>query len=196
MHEFGQYLCDTFKKAILSIPDNERGDIYAFALYQSDYDGKVSFSYNTRSHVESRGLTGEDYADAHWGYAYWRHSPWWNESSMEELGILPEGISWMDVVKQWAEEQRAIQDVGDDELDINGPLWDLYCDVARCIHASGIISTRFGRSIPIIMFDDDEGDMMDAATRSVNPMESLAEYIAHCDRRKAEWEAFQQERRE
>lgn len=188
MEELSHWLCAAFRKAIQSIPKTERDDIYALALYLNDYEGMMYFSYNTRSHLAAQCLRAADAEDAVWAYAYWLQRPFWGWRVLDEFGILPEGLAGTTVINTWLEEQSILEAAGSGTEHRR----TLHRDIALRLHASGVIPQTFGRVLPIILFDDDEGDVMDEATRAVNPAESLTAYVEHVERRLAEWTAWQQ----
>ncbi len=169
-------------------PESLRPEIYAlsFRIWRIDYDDRrpyVAVGYNTESQYE-REKQPEDPGEARWNYACWLLD------GFEMLGNVPEdpagGPLYVEEIKRlglWYEDEDAEAEVGDDEdIDARRDLLRLHfaearVDLARHLHASGRIEQRFGRPLPVVVFDMDCPGWEIEATEAANPPELIEEFL-------------------
>ncbi|MES5824477.1 hypothetical protein [Streptomyces sp. RG80] len=179
------------------VPEELRAEIYtlAFNIWRVDGDDRhpyVDIGYNTESRYELE-LRSEDPGEARWNYACWILE------GFEKLGNVPEdpagGPVYIEEVKRlgaWYEGEFDLDRVLDDE-DIRARarllrlhFYDAVIDLARHLHADGVIERTFGRPLPVVVFDMDRPGWELHATEAANPPELIEEFMA--------WQAPEDER--
>jgi hypothetical protein len=170
------------------IPEELKAEIYtlAFNIWRIDYDDRhpyVDIGYNTESQYE-RERRPEDPGEARWNYACWILE------GFEKLGNVPEdpagGPVYEAEVKRlgaWFDSEDDEDEGNEGEIDAKSDLlrlhfYDAVIDLARHLHADGVIEKTFGRPLPVVVFDMDCPGWEVHATEYANPPELIEEFMA------------------
>nr|WP_240982294.1 hypothetical protein [Streptomyces sp. S3(2020)] len=171
------------------IPEELRAEVYtlAFNIWRVDGDDRhpyVDIGYNTESQCERERYPGDD-GEVRWNYAYWILD------GFEKLGNVPEdpvgSPVYVEEVKRLGVWYDGGFDLGrtleDDDLRARTDLlrlhfYDAVIDLARHLHADGVIEKTFGRPIPVVVFDMDCPGWEIHATEYANPPELTEEFMA------------------
>jgi len=176
------------KKAISKISDEEVKDIYALSFFIYDIDDdprtpELTLGYNTLTNYEESKSkskpTASDNEEAKWNYAFWLQNYLCviGEHGTESGNALE---SWIgDIGLAYTDEEE------DDDFDncmilgreITTRFVQLVVDLAKLLHANGIIEKKFKRPIPIIVHELEYYDQIVTQTREANPP-GLAEEFA------------------
>lgn len=147
-------------------------DIYAisFFVYSNEaytYRGfdnvtEWSISYNTEADCNGAGQFDEE----RWNFAFWRQNetPIFYTDSPNEL---------TDMLFDWY-EQEGITNIGEENRDDVCPVGcyevlQMAANVAKKLHADGIIKEQFGKDIPIIVHELEYYDLISEITKEANP---------------------------
>jgi hypothetical protein len=170
------------------IPEELRAEVYtlAFNIWRIDYDDRrpyVDVGYNTESQYELERRP-EDPGEARWNYACWILE------GFEKLGNVPEDPAGGPVYEAevrrlgaWFDSEDAVDGDDEDEIDAKSDLlrlhfYDAVIDLARHLHADGVIEKTFGRPLPVVVFDMDCPGWEVHATEYANPPELIEEFMA------------------
>ncbi|MFF3616050.1 hypothetical protein [Streptomyces sp. NPDC002580] len=193
MTPFRRHLRSAAEAVIRRFPESLRPEIYAlsFRIWRIDGDERhpyVAIGYNTESRYERESYP-EDPGEARWNYALWlldgfetlgnvpedpAGSPLYGEE-VRELGIWFDGeydFLTMDLPEEEEEELDALSDL------LRLHFSDAVIDLARHLHADGLLTEIFGRDLPVVVFDMDSPGWEIEATRAANPPESVADFMA------------------
>ncbi|MFJ7099708.1 hypothetical protein [Streptomyces albogriseolus] len=170
-------------------PAGLRPEIYAlsFRIWRVDDDDRrpyVAIGYNTESQYEREHTPGDD-GEARWNYAYWLLE------GFEILGNVPEDPVGSQV---YVEEVRSLGAWYDGAFDLDRVLGDedgaaragllrahfrdAVIDLARHLHADGVIERVLGRPLPVVVFDMAHPGWEAHATEAANPPELIEEFMA------------------
>lgn len=170
------------------IPEELRAEVYtlAFNIWRIDYDDRrpyVDIGYNTESQYELERRP-EDPGEARWNYACWILE------GFEKLGNVPEDPAGGPVYEAevrrlgaWFDSEEEADGDDEDEIDAKSDLlrlhfYDAVIDLARHLHADGVIEKTFGRPLPVVVFDMDCPGWEVHATEYANPPELIEEFMA------------------
>jgi hypothetical protein len=175
-------------RALVAIPAADGAGIYAVSFFVWDQEDDprrpaLTIGYNTEAQVQhalaappahSPGPPGDE-AQARWSYAYWLRN---------ELAVIgddtsdPEGATLIEAqVKArgwWYSEPDGSTDQDWAQADaaaeqIDGYFTELYVRTARELHAEGVISSTFGRPIPVLIHDLEYHAWVADLTGDANP---------------------------
>ena len=170
-------------------PAELRPEIYAlsFRVWRVDDDDRrpyVAVGYNTQTQYE-RERDPDDDGEARWNYAYWLLE------GFETLGNVPEDPVGSRV---YEEEVRSLGVWYDGEFDLDRLLddedvaaraallrahfCDAVIDLARHLHADGVIERVLGRPLPVVVFDMARPGWEAHATEAANPPELIEDFTA------------------
>ncbi|MCO4696360.1 hypothetical protein LRR80_02418 [Streptomyces sp. RO-S4] len=170
-------------------PAGLRDEIYAlsFRVWRVDDDDRrpyVAIGYNTESRYERERCPDDD-GEARWNYAYWLLE------DFETLGNVPEDPVGAQV---YVEEVRHLGAWYDGEFDLDRLLddedvaaraellrahfCDAVIDLARHLHADGVVERVLGRPLPVVVFDMARPGWELHATRSANPPALIEDFMA------------------
>ncbi|POX56498.1 hypothetical protein C3489_04715 [Streptomyces sp. Ru71] len=172
-------------------PTADVPEIYAlsFRIWRVDYDNRhpyVAIGYNTESQYE-RERRPEDPGEARWNYACWLLD------GFETLGNVPEDPAGAPLFTARARQlglwfdgdpdDPAVPEAVREERDAQGDLLRQYfadscLDLARHLHASGLIEKVLGRPLPVVVFDMDCPGWEVEATEAANPPELITGFLA------------------
>ncbi|MFI1725965.1 hypothetical protein [Streptomyces sp. NPDC020489] len=170
-------------------PADLRPEMYAlsFRIWRVDDDDRrpyVAIGYQTESQYER-----EKYPDAE-GEVRWNHA-YWLLDGFETLGNVPEdpvgGQVYVEEVRRlgaWYDGDFDLDRVLDDEdLAARADLlrhhfYDAVIDLARHLHADGVIERILGRPLPVVVFDMAHPGWELHATEAANPPELVREFMA------------------
>jgi hypothetical protein len=170
-------------------PEELRPEMYAlsFRIWRIDDDDRhpyVAIGYNTESQYEREKYPGDE-DEVRWNYAYWLLE------GFETLGNVPEdpagGPVYVEEVKRlgaWYDGEFDLSRVLDDEDTatradlLRRHFYDAVIDLARHLHADGVIERILGRPLPVIVFDMSNPGWELHATEYANPPELIEEFMA------------------
>ncbi|MFD0683329.1 hypothetical protein [Actinomadura fibrosa] len=185
-----QHMRQAGERALTSFPEKLRPDIYVVSLrishgeystvhelWDYPYDPYMAIGYNTEAEVKRNldAASDPDPGEIRWSYAYFL---------LDESGPIghhpddPTGTSlYLDEVKSrdlWDEN-----DPTDEQLERLYAHFDEACvDVARHLHASGLVEEVMGRPVPIVLFDMFRPELEVELTRAANPSHLISDYTA------------------
>lgn len=185
MKRFEDHAFKQVRDAILAIDDPVKSDIYALSFYFSNDDDPrrpmLAVGYNTNARrqlctpAEDQPpfwLVASDADEAKWNYAFWLQM----EGELCGIGETAEEDAlreeWLKSLKLWYTDEEEGEDfdrcmkVGEEIL---RHFMDWCAVVARRLHAEGVITEKFGRSIPIIVHELEYYDRIVEVTRQANP---------------------------
>lgn len=183
---FEDYIYDTFARVIQSWDASTCEDIYAISFFIYDWQDdprqpQVHLSYNTLSEWKKACKRGRDSREVKWNFAYW---------SQDFKAIIPvNGRERPNIAHEtdglalrsaWLAYERF--DDSDDELyGDRTPAMTLafvaMCvRVARRLHDDGVITGKFGRTIPILVHELEIYDLIVDQTRDANPPGAMDEF--------------------
>ncbi|MEV8036555.1 hypothetical protein [Streptomyces sp. NPDC086182] len=190
---FRQHLRTAAEAVIRRFPDSLRSEIYAlsFRIWRIDGDERhpyVAIGYNTETQYGQETYP-EDPGEARWNYALWLLD------GFEMLGNIPEDPAgsplYVDEVSElgiWFDGDYGFLAVDppeelEDELDAKSDLLRLHfhdaaIDLARRLHADGVLTEIFGRALPVVVFDMDDPGWEIEATEAANPPGIIADFMA------------------
>lgn len=170
-------------------PTDLRPEMYAlsFRIWRVDDDDRrpyVAIGYQTESQYEREKYPGDE-GEVRWNYAYWLLE------GFETLGNIPEDPAGGQV---YVEEVRRLGAWYDGEFDLDLVLddedvaaradllrrhfYDAVIDLARHLHADGVIERILGRPLPVVVFDMSRPGWELHATEAANPPELVREFMA------------------
>jgi hypothetical protein len=191
------YLYDRALAGLLDIPFHEGEDIYAVSFYvwaeEDDTRRMVlSVSYNTNERVVecspkaadssvTRWPTASNVAEATWNYAFWLQRP---VAEVCASNGEPDGISlrtaWLEASGLGYSNEEEEEDF-ERTLEIGEQIcmefWQISGRVARRLQEEGILRTKFGRSVPIIVHDLEYAEPTIEVTRFANPKGEADEFL-------------------
>ncbi len=154
-----------------AISEWEAEDIYAISLYVYDEEDDlcrptVTLGYNTERQVAESLEEASDELEARWNYAFWLQNQvfcWGVEESAEE-------------VQNWLSEQ----DLLDQEEEITEAFVEMLVEIVREIHASGLLTDRFGKEIPILIHELEYYEEIAEQNIRANGEELVREFAEFC----------------
>lgn len=170
-------------------PKELRPEMYAlsFRIWRVDDDDRrpyVAIGYNTESQYERERYPGDE-GEVRWNYAYWLLE------GFETLGNIPEdpvgGPVYVEEVKRlgaWYDGEFDLDRLLDDEDTsaradlLRLHFHDAVIDLARHLHADGVIERVLGRPLPVVVFDMSRPGWELHATEAANPPELIEEFMA------------------
>ena len=183
---FEGYIYDTFAREIESWDGSTCADIYAisFFIYDNEDDPRqpqIHLSYNTLSYWKKSCKRGRDRREVKWNYAFW---------PMDFKAIIP-GDGWERLNIAPETEGLALRSAWLVSEGFEGSHDELYGDhtpamtlafvaicvrVARRLHEKGVITGKFGRTVPINVHDLEIYDAIIEQTRDANPPGATEEF--------------------
>ena len=176
---FENYICDVFAREIQSWDRSTSEDIYAISFFIYDYEDdplqpQVNLSYNKLSEWERNCTRETDRSEVKWNFAFWPQDfkaiiPMYSlEGSKVVLDSDGAALrsAWLD--------SEGLNDSNDGDPGSDTPVvtrdFAAICvRVARRLHESGIITAKFGRTVPIIVHELEYYDAIVEQTRDANP---------------------------
>ena len=193
MSEFDDYVFTKARAGILSVPDEPAADVYALSFYRWALDDDprmsvLSVGYNTDARRLSCTPTpgqpakwpiASDPGEAKWNYAFWLQEEGEvcviGESDEDEMACRAwiESRGWMYTDNEYEEDFEYAEAMADQ---ITAGFVELCVSVAKRLHDEGVISTKFGRPVPIIVHELEYSDAIAEATDRANPLGVSAEF--------------------
>lgn len=173
------YLYEQAKNAILNFDEKTTPDIYAISLWITDEidprEIQATVGYNTRSHLEKSKHDAKDEDEARWNFAFWLQ----NEETI--LGGDDAAFqNWVKSLDCYYTDEEASEDIHkclERMAAIKKGFANIVIDIARRLHADGVIKTKFGRDIPIIIHElEYYADPLDWTSRA-NPNSQATDFI-------------------
>ena len=179
---------DMLEKSILAIDEADVLDIYviSFFVYDESDDPRcptLTLGYNDNASYEDGISDPSDTAEAKWNYAFWfqnelckigeMRSP--SESALQEwiqdLGLMYTEDEWDEDTSRCIEFGRAI----------TKQFVDLAVELAKQLHANGVIERKFKRPIPIIIHEYEYYDEIAEQCKRANPEGLIDEFVSWID---------------
>lgn len=143
----------------------------------------IELSYNTSEHYHRSIQEASDAEEARWNYAFWLQSEVAALDEMDTVGrklqtawLNERGLNYTD-----AEEESNF----DRCMKLADCIWDellaVCSSVGYRLHTSGIITQKFGRTIPIIIHDLEYYDKLTKVTLASNPPGVADEFVRWVD---------------
>lgn len=149
----------------------EEDDIYAISLYVYDEEDDpcrptVTLGYNTERQVMESLQDASDEQEARWNYAFWLQNEelCWGRDDTEED------------VKEWISEQN----LRDREDEITETFVEMLVDLVRDIHASGLLKSKFGKEIPMLIHELEYYDKIADQNIRANGKELVENFVEFC----------------
>ena len=189
MNPFESYIYDNMADAIRTLPLDDTPDIYALSFYidaeEDDPRAMVlNFSYNTNSQWESctPGPSREpgwpvasDSDEAKWNYAFWLQNDVRvvgnSTDPQDAVGILlrHEWLMDQDLYYTDEEEEAEFETALEKGEEIIHLFVEMCIRVAQRLHEEGIIQSKFGRDVPILVHELEYDEQIAEWTRMANP---------------------------
>jgi uncharacterized protein YwqG len=183
---FEGYIYDTFARVIQSWDAATCADIYAisFFIYDNEDDPRqpqVHLSYNTLSEWKKSCKRGTDRREVKWNFAYWPQDfkmvipidAWGSLNIANETDGLALRTAWL--ASEGFEDSDA-ELCGDHTPAMTLAFVAICVRVARRLHDDGVITGKFGRTIPVIVHEIEYYDDILAETRDANPPGAIDEF--------------------
>ncbi|WP_223291158.1 hypothetical protein [Streptomyces avicenniae] len=183
---FRAHLRSGTERILRALPEESKRDLYviSFDIWRQDQDCRHPFltvGHNTESQYARVLATTppDDPAEARWNYAYWilEGFPTLGNTSADPRGRA-----------LYLEEVRelGLWDGSEGPMDLSDPrhellhehFADVCSDLARGLHADGVLTSALGRPVPVVLFDMDCPGWEVEATEAANPPELIADFLA------------------
>ncbi len=137
---------EIYQKAVDAIASWNEPDIYVVSFYywedeQDPCKPRLSIGFNTESHYreKSAGVKREDYLfDYRWNFAWWLQ----NDHDVQ-YGCDPQSAK---LIEKWVGTFKI-------RYHITGAFNDMLVRVVQRIHKEGILTSHFGKELPIIIHE-------------------------------------------
>ena len=158
---------EIYQKAVDAIASWNEPDIYVVSFYfwedgQNPCKPRLSIGFNTESHYRevSEGMEREDYLfDYRWNFAWWLQN-----NDAVQYGCDPQSA---ELVRKWVgscgvfyfDKYGECPDIKDNEDELNkyqameDAFINMLVRVVQRIHKEGILTSRFGKELPIIIHE-------------------------------------------
>jgi Domain of unknown function (DUF4303) len=163
-------------RALHSLTETERGDVYAVSLFVYDHEDEpstptVEVSVNTEAHVALRTPDASDADEARWNFAFWPQQP------IDVIGGPndPAGKQIIDASFSNAGLTYDPDDYSDEALEVGRRMTEAF--VAACVaavqrlHSEGAVEAVFGLPIPVFVHELEYYDEIAEQNRLANPAE-------------------------
>lgn len=162
--------------ALRAIPDKEKAQLYAlsFFIYDNEDDPRqptLTVGYNTEAQWKKSIPNASSSDEAKWNYAFWL------QNEISSFG--QPGSSSAQTVSEWvralglAYSDQEEEDNFDECMELGEQITNHFvqtiCQVAKNLHESGIITTVFGRPIPILIHELEYYGSIADQTEYANP---------------------------
>ena len=155
----------------------------SFWVYADEDDPRrqvVDFNYNTTSHAKSSEDDAADADEATWNFAFWLQNEialigGEDDSAAAELRaawLNERGLNYTDEDEE-SDFDRCMELAGQ----IDEEFWRMCAHVAKRLHDAGVISSKFGKPIPIIIHNVEYDDEGAEVTRVANPDGVVDEFV-------------------
>ena len=170
-------------EVLRAIPQSERYDIYviSFFIYDDEDDPRrptLTIGYNTETNCRDASKKASDRAEARWNYAYWLQNAL-IEFGLEDTAPLLE--AWVKELGRWysdAEEEADFDRCLEIGEQITPQFVDAACAAAARLHERGVVTTVFGRALPIIIHELEYYELIAEQTRRANPKGVADDFVA------------------
>lgn len=162
-------------RALTSLPETERRDVYAVSLLVYDHEDEpstptVQVSVNTEAHVALRTPDAWDADEARWNFAFWPQQP------IDLIGgpSDPVGRHIIDASFHDAGLWYDPDDYSDEAIEVGERMTASF--VAACVaavqrlHSEGTVEAVFGRPIPVLVHELEYYDEIAEQNRLANPV--------------------------
>ena len=158
---------EIYQKAVDAIASWNEPDIYVVSFYfwedgQNPCKPRLSIGFNTESHYRevSEGMEREDYLfDYRWNFAWWLQN-----NDAVQYGCDPHSA---ELIRKWVgsrdvfyfDKYGECPDIKDNEDELNkyqameDAFIDMLVRVVQRIHKEGILTSHFGKELPIIIHE-------------------------------------------
>ena len=142
--------------ALAAIPGSETPAIYvvSFFVYDEDDDPRrptLTVGYNTIDQWRSSTPSASSPQEAKWNFGFWLQNELLKLGGTNLKGEVV--AAWIKEHGLWYSDEEEAADFDRCEglgCEITGRFVEACCDVAAGLHASGSITTYFGRAIPVL----------------------------------------------
>ena len=165
-----EYIFQKMKRGILNWRKALTSKIYAISFFVYDQDDDparptLTLGYNTETHWRQSTLRASDSNEAKWNYAFWPHT---KEAFFGDESDVSVRENW--IHERWQAERNGGrgQELKKDQ-EITHEFVMVVVSVAKRLHEDGVILSKFGRPIPIIVHELEYYREVVAQTEQANP---------------------------
>lgn len=182
---YQQYALERIHQAIAEIPEARTSDIYAMSFWLNAIDDDprrqvFDFNYNTLTQVRRMERRASGLPEATWNFAFWLQN---------EVAVIghEDDRQGAELFTAWLDESQLNFSNEDEKRDfdrcaqlveqIDEHFWQMSAEVGLRLHESGIIASKLGKPVPIIIHDLEYYDKVVDTTRAANPSGVADEFI-------------------
>ena len=173
-------------RALEAVPARLRSSIYVVSLYVEDWEDDpalptVQIGFNTEDQVAETTGRADDEDEARWNFAFWL------QNTLDAIGGPedPEGSRVIDEAFALADLSYDPDDFSDAARAVGRAMTELFVDscvdAARHLHDGGVITSVFGRSIPVLVHELEYYDVIAEQNRRSNPPGVADEFCGWID---------------
>ena len=173
-------------RALEAIPAPQRSSIYVVSLYVYDWEDEpalptVQIGFNTEDQVAETTPLASDEVEARWNFAFWL------QNALDTIGGPddPEGSRVVERAFALADLSYDPDDFSDAALAVGQAMTELFVDscvdAVRHLHEGGVITSVFGRSIPVLVHELEYYDVIAEQNRRANPPGVADEFCGWID---------------
>lgn len=183
------HLYTRVRRAVEGLPGEDAADVYAlsFWVYADEDDSRrmiLDFSYTTSAQVKASLKNAASPAEAKWSFAFWL------QNQIEVVGGDDDPAA-AELRDEWLDAEGFNYTDEDEESDFDRTLKldtkvekefrQMCARVGRRLHESGIIASKFGRPIPIIIHNLEYDKSVMTITQRANPAGLTDEFATWVD---------------
>lgn len=189
MDQLTAFLFERFAKSVLTWDENDVRDIYAISIYADftgDREGEFALllGYNTISRWQTHARDWQlDPVAARWDILFWPSNEQVSVANFDDGVCAPEDVAAVNAMLDELGLNLDIEQIGEvlaSEDYEEHPLWLQLCrrdeyllkcctEAGRQLHETGIVLAKFGRAIPIIIYETEHLEGEVELTRKANP---------------------------
>jgi hypothetical protein len=186
MSAFEDYVYERAREGVLSIPPKIAADIYAVSFYfWADEDdprrAMLTVGYNTNARWQSctpapgqppKWPIASSSEEAKWNFAFWLQE----DGTAAVVGDTDADASareeWIKSLECWFTDEDEDEDF-DHTIDLGNQIMSEFVNlcmrVAARLHNDGVVKSKFGRDVPVIIHELEYHDQIAQATEEANP---------------------------
>ena len=178
---------DKLKLAIKNISDTDTSDIYALSFWYNNYNDDPRFptitvSFNTTENYNENIENASDEKEAKWNYAFWL------QDEIEEIGgkedeLLNAWFKTTDFFYTDEDDENASKDkelfakILDKGCKFDNEFIEVIITLTKRLFSEKVISTKFGKDIPVLVHELEYYDLPISWTLKSNPDGLVDEFV-------------------
>lgn len=188
--ELEDLLYHRIRVALEEIPSTEVGEVYALSIFMDEENPEeegpvLQFGYNTEAQV-TKSLNLTDAKEARWNFAFWLQNQAAFVPDERDQYALRIRRNWLiDRGFYLTDEdfERGDDRVWELQEQRHSEYWRVSARAARRLHDEGVISSRMGGPVPVILHSLEYYEKFAALTQQANPpeLEAIGEFLAWCN---------------